>query len=362
MRIGLLGPIAWRTPPEHYGGWELVVSNLAEGLVRKGHEVTLFATADSRTGAHLEAICPRPLTQDSRLDPRVYETLHAAHAFEMACARQFEVLHNNTGCFPMAFSRLVPIPTLTTLHGSAAEAGSRIIYREYKAQPYVSISQAERELAPELNYVATVYNGIEVNKFPFSDVRGRYLLVIGRMSPDKGIHLAIEVAERSGMPLILAGIVPPENKEYFEQRIAPRLKKGRIEFVGPANHALKSELYSGAYAFLHLITYREAFGLTMAEAMACGTPVIGIGLGSVPELVKPGVSGFIIPAFEREEEIVAGAVAALGKVDSLERAAIRDYVSGAFSVEKMVDGYEQVYRRLLDGSKENSLMEHQKEA
>jgi glycosyltransferase involved in cell wall biosynthesis len=349
MRIGLLGPIAWRTPPEHYGGWELVVSNLAEGLVRRGHEVTLFATADSLTGAHLEAVCPRPLTQDSSLYPRVYETLHAAHAFEMARSGHFELLHNNTGCFPMVFSRLVPIPVLTTLHGSAAEADSRIIYREYKAQPYVSISQAEREIAPELNYVATVYNGIEVDKFAFSRARGSYLLVVGRMSPDKGVHLAIEVAEQFGMPLILAGIVPPENQAYFESHIAPRLKKGRVEFIGPANHALKSELYAGAYAFLHLITYREAFGLTMAEAMACGTPVIGIGLGSVPELVKPGISGFIIPPSGREAEIIAGAVAALSKVDKLERAAIREYVSGSFGVEKMIDGYEQVYRQLLAG-------------
>ncbi len=354
MRIGILAPIAWRTPPEHYGGWELVASNLAEGLVRQGHQVTLFATADSQTSARLEAVCPRPLNSDSSLNSRVYESLHTAHAFEMAQAGAFDLLHNHTGCYPLTYSRLAPIPTLTTLHGSAAEEGSRQIYNQYKEQPYVSISHSERELAPELNYIETVYNGIDINSFQFSERKGDYLLVIGRMSPDKGIHLAIKVAERYGMRLVLAGIVPSENRDYFEREVKPHLKPGKVEFVGPANHSLKNELFGSAFASLHLNTYREAFGLTIVEAMACGTPVIGVGLGSVPELVKPGISGAIVPPgfdIANQEQFVAQSVQALKEVEGLERKKIRDYVAASFSVESMVEGYLKVYQRVLGGTK-----------
>ncbi len=343
MKIGILAPIAWRTPPEHYGGWELVTSNLTEGLVRCGHEVTLFATADSQTSAYLEAVCPHPLTTYSSLNSRVYESLHTAHAFEYARTANFDLLHNHTGCFPLTYSRLLPVPTLTTLHGSAAEAGSRLIYQRYKEQPYVAISHSEREIAPELNYVGTVYNGIAVESFDFAPKAGSYLLVIGRMSPDKGVHLAIRVAEKFGMRLVLAGIVPPENQLYFDEKIKPHLKPGRVEFVGPVNHAAKNELYAGAYAFLHLITYREAFGLTMVEAMACGTPVVGIGLGSVPELVKPGISGVVVAPTPDENQLVAKTVEALQQLEHLQRAKIREFVAASFSVEGMVEGYLKVY-------------------
>lgn len=349
MKIGILAPIAWRTPPEHYGGWELVTSNLTEGLVRRGHEVTLFATANSQTDAHLEAVCPLPLTSDPGLNSRVYESLHTAHAFEYAKAAGFDLLHNHTGCFPLAYSRLLPFPTVTTLHGSAAEIGSRRIYQHYKEQPYVTISHSERGLAPELNYVATVYNGIAMEIFDFSPKAGSYLLVVGRMSPDKGVHLAIRVAERFGMRLVLAGIVPPENQLYFEEKIKPFLKPGQVEFVGPINHATKKELYAGAYAFLHLITYREAFGLTMVEAMACGTPVVGVGLGSVPELVKPGISGVVIAPTPDEDQLILSAVEALQQLTHLDRAKIREFVAASFNVEGMVEGYLKVYQKLTTG-------------
>jgi len=344
MRLGIIAPIAWRTPPEHYGGWELVTSNLTEELVRRGHNVTLFATADSQTKAHLEAVCPHPLTSDNKLDARVYESLHVGHAFEMAQAGHFDLVHNHTGCFPLTYTRLTSTPVVTTLHGSAAEAGSRLVYEQYKEQPYVSISYAERELAPKLNYVANVYNGIEVERFDLAAKPGKYLLAIGRMSPDKGIHLAIKVAEQAGLPLVLAGIVPAENRDYFEEKVKPYLKPGRVEFVGPVNHTMKNELYGGAYAFLHLITYREAFGLTMTEAMACGTPVVGVGLGSVPELVKPGISGVSVDPSIDETQIVTQAVAALSQLSQLERPKIREYVAASFSLEKMVDGYLKVYQ------------------
>jgi glycosyltransferase involved in cell wall biosynthesis len=345
VRIGIIAAIAWRTPPEHYGGWELVASNLTEGLVRQGHEVTLFATADSQTSARLEAVCPCPLNYDKSLDSRVYEALHVAHAFEVARADNFEVLHNNAGCFAVPYTRLINAPTVTTLHGSAAEAGSRQIYQAYCEQAYVSISQAERELAPDLNYVATVYNGIDVNNFAFSDKPGDYLLVVGRMSPDKGIHLAIKVAKQAGIRLVLAGIVPPENEAYFEQEVKPHLEKGRIEFIGPVSGPSKKAVYAGALALLHLVTYREAFGLAMVEAMASGTPVIGVGLGSVSELVRPGLSGVVVPPAE-EDQIVAATVKALTQIEKLERSTIRQYALDTFGLERMVAGYLKVYQAL----------------
>jgi glycosyltransferase involved in cell wall biosynthesis len=347
MKIGVLAPIAWRTPPLDYGGWELVASNLTEGLVRLGHEVTLFATADSQTTARLEAVCPQPLNHDRRLDARVYEALHTAHAFEMAQAGNFEVLHNHAGCFPLCFSRLLTTPVLTTLHGSAAENGSRAIYQNYADQPYVSISYSERELAPTLNYVANIYNGVDTEIFNPVIQEGKYLLVLGRMSPDKGIHLAIKVAHQTKMPLILAGIVPTENQLYFDEQIKPHLVEGVVDFVGAANHQLKNKLFGGAYALLHLVTYREAFGLTMIEAMACGTPVIGIRMGSIPEIIQPGLSGAIVPYNPDETGTVQAVCKALQEVGQLNRSLISRYAATNFGVAKMVQAYLDIYKEVI---------------
>lgn len=355
MRIGILAPIAWRTPPEHYGGWELVASNLTEGLVKRGHEVTLFATANSQTAARLEAFCPLPLNQAKHLDARVYETLHTAHAFEMAQTGHFDLLHNHTGCFPLCFSRLLTIPMLTTLHGSAAEEGSRQIYQNYREQPYVSISHSERALAPELNYVANVYNGIDTAAFQPIEKQGDYLLVVGRMSPDKGVHLAIQVALRLGMRLILAGIIPPENQIYFEQQIQPYLTPGKIEFVGTADHALKNQLFGGAYAFLHLVTYQEAFGLTIVEAMACGTPVVGVSLGSIPEIVQPGVSGVIVPYVADDSQLVETVCQAVRQVSKLDRHLVSSYAADNFGVDRMVQAYLNIYNEVIKNTADLSV-------
>ena len=347
MNIGILAPIAWRTPPQHYGGWELIASQLAEGLTRRGHSVTLFATADSLTDARLESICPHPLTQrGSTLDSRVYETLHIAHAYERSAVLGLDILHNHAGCFGVPAARTAPFPVVTTLHGSAAETGSRALYKHYREQPFVSISHAERRLAPDLRYAATVYNGIDVDSFTAEPHPAAYLVVIGRMSPDKGIHLAIEVARRSGRRLILAGIVPPENQAYFDEQIQPHLQEGVVEFVGPVNHAQKDRWLSQAYASLHLVTYEESFGLTMAESMACGTPVVAVRRGSVPELIEEGKTGFIVSADE-EEAIVRAAVQSLAKVDTLDRRYIRHYTQQRFDTSAMVEGYERVYDEIL---------------
>ncbi len=338
MRIGVLGPISWRIPPRHYGGWELVTHNLVEGLVARGHQVTLFATADSETSAKLMSICPRPLSEDRTLPARMYESLHAALAFEHAA--EFDLIHNHLGSYPMCYARLIPVPLVTTLHGSAAENHSATIYRRYRDSCYVSITDAERRLAPDLNYVATVHNGIDVNAFDFNPHPENYLLVLGRMSPDKGIHSAVAVAERSGMRLILAGIVPHENEEYFETEVRPHLKPGAIEFIGPADHALRNRLMRGAYALLHLVTYEEAFGLTMVEAMACGTPIIATPKGSVPELVVNGKTGY----WSNDVENVCRV---LPKVAELNRGDCRRWVEERFGVDQMVDRYVEVYERVL---------------
>ena len=347
MKIGIIAPIAWRTPPLHYGGWELVASQLTEGMVKRGHEVTLFATQDSLTTATLEAICPHPLNQEGNsLDSRVYETLHIAYAYEQAEALGLDILHNHAGCFGVPPARLSSVPVLTTLHGSAAESGSRTLYEQYQEQAYVSISHAERRLAPDLNYLDTVYNGIAVDTFEVAKAED-YLIVIGRMSPDKGIHLAIEVAQQSGRRLVLAGIVPRENQAYFAERIQPYLKPGKVEFVGPVNHAQKSDWLSRAYASLHLVTYEEAFGLTMAESMACGTPVVAVNKGSVPEVIEDGCTGTILSA-TTEAAIVQEAVQRLSMIGKLDRTYIREYTRQRFDTGQMVRGYEKVYQKVLN--------------
>ncbi len=349
MHIGILAPIAWRTPPQHYGGWELVAYQLTEGLVARGHTVTLFATADSLTSARLESVCPHPLNQPgSQLDSRVYETLHIAHAYERAAALGVDILHNHIGCFGVPPARTAPFPVVTTLHGSAAEAGSRLLYEHYHEHAYVSISHAERQLAPALRYVATVYNGIDVASFDEVSTREDYLLVVGRMSPDKGIHLAIAVARQAGLRLVLAGIVPKENADYFEQAVRPHLQAGQVEFVGPVDHQQKKKWFSRAKASLHLVTYQEAFGLTMAESLACGTPVVAVDRGSVPEVIAHGKTGFIIPAAS-EREIIQAAVGALPGVDSLDSAYLRQQAFQRFDTQQMVAGYEKVYQALLEG-------------
>lgn len=341
MRIGIVGPVSWRVPPRTYGGWELVAGNLAEELVRRGHEVTLFATGDSVTSARLISVVPRPLSEDPELGRlgSEWEALHLGLAFAHAQSGEFDVLHNHAGALAVTRAAACPVPVLTTLHGSGAEEGSRLIYRTHRDQPSVSITDAERVLAPELNYLATVYNGVEVERFPLGAGGGDYLVCVGRMSPDKGVHLAIEVARRAGIRLVLAGIVPADNADYFDAQIRPALRPGVVEFIGPVTHEQKAPLLAGARAFLHLITYHEAFGLTMVEALACGTPVIAARRGSVPEIVRDGRTGLIVDDLDAAVEGVA-------RVGSLDRAECRRDVADRFSVEGMVTGYERCYQRL----------------
>lgn len=334
MRIALLAPISWRVPPRHYGPWEQVVSLITEGLVARGMDVTLFATADSITRARLVAVCSHPAAEDPQFDFKVWECLHIAAAFERAAA--FDLIHNHFDFLPLSYSRLVQTPVLTTIHGFSSE---RIVpvYRQYDQHAYyVSISNADRH--PDLNYVATVYHGIALEQFTFRQQPDDYLLVLGRIHHDKGVAEAIEVAQRTGRRLIIAGII--HDQDYFAQQVAPHLDNDRIQYIGSVGPEQRDVLLGGAAALLHLINFAEPFGLSMVEAMACGVPVIAFRRGSVPELILHERTGFIV-------DTVDEAVAAVAAASALDRIAIRQYAVERFSRDRMVDDYIRVYQDVI---------------
>jgi len=335
VRVGMLAPIAWRVPPRHYGPWELVVSRLTEGLVARGVDVTLFATGDSVTAATLSSVAPRPYEEDPSYDVKVVECLHIAAAFERAA--DFDVLHNHFDFLPLSYSRLVGTPLVTTVHGLSSP-GILPAYREYDdTVAYVAISEADRH--PDLTYAATVHHGIPVQDVPVgSGSRDGTLVFLGRIHPDKGTAEAIEVARRSGRPLVIAGIVQDET--YFREQVLPHVDGERVRYVGPVGPQERDRLLGDADALLHLVRFAEPFGLSMVEAMACGTPVVAVPLGSVPEVVADGVTGWLV-------DDVEAAVSAVGRLDELDRAACRRRVAERFSVERMVEGYLQVYEELV---------------
>jgi glycosyltransferase involved in cell wall biosynthesis len=334
MRVGVLAPISWRVPPQHYGPWERVVSLLTEGLVERGIDVTLFATADSVTQARLDAVCPRPLNEDASLDPKVWEALHIANAFERA--DRFEILHNHLDFLPLAFSGLVATPVVTTIHGFSSDR-IRPIYRRYDRRVfYVAVSDADRD--PDLDYVATVHHGIDLSEFTLRERPGPGLVFLGRIHPDKGVAEAIAVARAVDLPLVIAGIV--HDRDYFDREVAPHVDGERVRYVGSVGPRERDELLGSALALLHLVEFAEPFGLSMVEAMACGTPVIARRRGSVPEVVDEGVTGFIV-------DDVAGAIAAVGRVREIDRRAVRARAAQRFSRDRMVDEYLRVYERVV---------------
>lgn len=336
MRIGMLAPIAWRVPPRHYGPWERVVSLLTEGLVAQGVDVTLFATADSLTRAKLVAVCPRPYQEDPAIDAKVWECLHIAAAFERA--GEFDLIHNHFDFLPLSYSRLVTTPLLTTIHGFSSERILPVYQRYNDRSYYVAISEADRH--PQLRYLATVYHGIELAEFTFNPSPQDYLVCLSRIHPDKGIAEAIAVAKRTGHRLLIAGII--HDREYFEQVVRPQLNS-QIVYLGAVGPAERNQLLGGARALLHLVNFAEPFGLSMIEAMACGTPVIAMRRGAIPEVVADGVSGFVVDSLE-------AAVAALARLEVLERRAVRRYAEARFSRERMVADYLKVYRAILEGA------------
>jgi glycosyltransferase involved in cell wall biosynthesis len=335
MRIAMLAPISWRVPPRRYGPWEQVVSLLTEGLVERGVDVTLFATADSITQARLSAVCPHPYSEDDSLDPKVWECLHISAAFERAA--EFDLIHNHFDFLPLSYSGLVQTPLLTTIHGFSSPHIVPVYQKYNPSSYYVAISNADRH--PALDYVATVYHGIRLADFTLRPEPGDYLLFFGRIHPDKGLVEAIEVARRAGRRLLIAGII--QDPDYFEQQIVPRLDGDRVRYLGLVGPQQRDELLGGAYALLHLINFAEPFGLSMIEAMACGTPVIARALGSVPEVVRDGQTGFIVEDLDQARQAVQSA-------GGLDRIRIRRYVADNFSQDQMVGEYIRVYQEVLE--------------
>jgi glycosyltransferase involved in cell wall biosynthesis len=334
MRIAMLAPISWRTPPRHYGPWELVTSLLTEALVARGVDVTLFATADSITRGTLAGVCPRPYSEDPTLDAKVWELLHVAHVFERA--GEFDLIHNQADFVPLGFSRLVETPIVTTIHGFSSERIVPVFKRYQDRVSYVSISASDRR--PDLPYAATIHHGIALDDFPFDPHGGEDLLFFGRIHPDKGAAEAIEAARLAGRRLVMAGIV--QDQGYYERQVAPKIDGSRVIYDGPVGGDVRARTLGSARALLHLINFDEPFGLSVIEAMACGTPVIANNRGSMPELIDHGVTGFLVDSLE-------GAVEAVARIGSIDRGACRAAVAARFSVDHMADRYLSLYRELI---------------
>ena len=338
MRIAQVSPLHESTPPKLYGGTERVVSYLTEELVRQGHDVKLFASGDSVTSAELIAPCDRAL----RLDPDCRDSL-AYHIIMLdqvySCAKKFDVIHFHIDYLHFAVSRRQHVPQLTTLHGRLDLPELRRVYRQFREMPLVSISDAQRRPLPWANWRATVFHGLPENLYSLDSRPGRYLAFLGRISPEKRLDRAIEVAKRVGMPIRIAAKVDKADAEYFDREIKHLLDHPLVEFIGEIGESAKQELLGGAYALLFLIDWPEPFGLAMIEAMACGTPVIAFRHGSVPEVLEDGVSGFVVDSVEE-------ATAAVRRVESLSRARCRKAFEDHFTVSQMARNYVVEYKRL----------------
>jgi len=334
LRVAILAPISWRVPPRQYGPWEQFASLLTEGLVKRGVDVTLFATADSVTSARLVGTAPTGYSEDPALHAKAWEGLHIAAAFERA--EEFDLIHNSFDFLPLTYSGLVDTPVVTTIHGFSSE---RIlpVFEKYNGRGYyVAISDADRHA--NLDYVATIHHGIDLNEFELDREPGNYLLFFGRIHPDKGTAEAIDVAERAGMPLMIAGII--QDRDYFERLVEPRIDGERVSYLGPVGPDRRGDLLGGARALVHLVNFDEPFGFSVVEAMACGTPVIASARGSMPEIVRDGENGFLVGSIDE-------AVAAVHASDGLDRTVVRASVEQRFDVNRMVDDYLALYRRIV---------------
>jgi glycosyltransferase involved in cell wall biosynthesis len=338
MHIAMLSPIAWRTPPRHWGPWESIVSLLTEGLMARGIEVTLFATADSETSGSLHAICEKGYEEDKSMDPKAWECLHISELFERA--DQFDLIHNHFDFLPLTFSGLVETPVVTTIHGFSSP---RIlpVYKKYNRKVfYVSISDADR--SSELDYIATIHHGIDLKNFSFNPNCGKDLLFFGRIHHDKGTREAIEIARACGKKLIIAGII--QDEDYFKQQVEPHIDNQNVVYAGSADPVKRNTLLGNALALLHPINFNEPFGLSVIEAMACGTPVIAFNRGSMPELIENGKNGFLISGKEE-------AVNAVSRIRDINRMECRRIVEDRFTVSHMAEKYIDVYKQVLDKRK-----------
>jgi glycosyltransferase involved in cell wall biosynthesis len=330
----VLAPISWRVPPVHYGPWEQFASLLTEGLVARGHAVTLFASGNSRTSAELASVVATGWSEDATIDPKVAECSHVAAAFERA--DEFDIIHNGFDFLPLTYARLVATPVVTTIHGFSSPKIVPVYERYDDRCAYVAISDADRH--PALHYAATIHHGIDTEAFALHPSPGRSLLFFGRIHPDKGTAEAIAVARRAGRPLVIAGIV--QDRGYFDAEVAPHVDGKQVRFAGPVAAEDRSTVLGEAHALLHLIDFDEPFGFSVAEALACGTPVIAYDRGSMRELIDDGRTGFVVTGID-------DAVAVVDKVAALDRADVRYVAVDRFSQDRMVDAYVDVYRQIL---------------
>lgn len=340
MRIAQIAPLFESVPPKLYGGTERVVHALVEELVRRGHEVTLFASGDSETSAKLVPIVGRALRLDKEvLDTLPYQVLQLTKAFSKAS--EFDLIHSHVDYLAFPFARFIETPMVTTLHGRLDLLDLQALYDEFTDMPLVSISNNQRRPLPQGNWLATVYNGIEMEHFKFERRRGDYLAFLGRISPEKRVDKAIEVARRTGIPLKIAAKVDKVDRDYYEALIKPLIEPPLIEYLGEIAEHEKSEFLGKAYALIFPVDWPEPFGLAMAEAMACGTPVIARRVGSIPEIVVDGRTGFICDSVEEM-------ILATRRIPDLNPQWCREHVESHFSAQAMATGYEAAYRLLLE--------------
>ncbi|WP_374951233.1 glycosyltransferase family 4 protein [Mucilaginibacter sp.] len=333
MKAAILAPVAWRTPPRHYGPWEQVASNIAEGLIKHGVDVTLFATGDSITAGTLQSVCAQGYEEDRSQDAKVLECLHISNLMEQA--GDFDIIHNNFDFLPLSYTGLIKTPVITTIHGFSSQ---RIIpvYKKYnKRGHYVSISNADR--SPELDYLATVYNGLDTKDFNFTEKPNDYLVYFGRIHHDKGAAEAIEIAKKSNRKLLMAGIIQDEN--YWREKVEPHLND-QIQYVGQAGPEKRNDLLGNAAALLHPINFAEPFGMSIAESMLCGTPVIAFNKGSMPELIQDEKTGFLVSTVDE-------AVEAIEQLGTINRNDCSEWAKSKFSKEKMAADYFELYKKIL---------------
>jgi len=335
MKIAILSPVAWRTPPRKYGPWEQVASNITEGLSKKGIDVTLFATADSITTAKLESICSIGYEEDKTLDAKVQECMHIS--FLMERASEFDLIHNHFDFLPLSYSRLIKTPIITTIHGFSSQKIIPVYKRFNDVCSYVSISYADR--SDELAYIANVYNGIDPTLFSLNKKHGDYLLYFGRIHHDKGTREAIKIALQSKMKLLIAGLI--QDEQYYKQEVEPYIDGEQIVYVGNVEPKQRDILLGGAYALLHPINFKEPFGLSVAESMFCGTPVIAFNKGSMPELINDEKTGFLV---ENTEE----AIGKISMIKYLDRSYCREWAESKFSIDNITNDYINVYQKVLN--------------
>ena len=347
MRIAQFAPLWETVPPKKYGGTELVVYVLCEELSRRGHEVTLFASGDSKTSANLEAIIEKPMREAGILNVSCYENMAMAKLIEMKDS--FDIVHNHLGPSFIPFSGLLGIPVVNTIHGAFINEEDIDFCMKYKNSPFISISDSQRVGAPDLNYVSTVYNGIQVEKYTYQkepDSNNPYIAFLGRLSEEKGVHHAIRLAKETGNKLIIAGKIDVNDRAYYEKDIKHLIDGKQIVYIGELGHDDKVELLKNAFMTVHPVTWPEPFGLVMAESMACGTPVLALNQGSIPEVISHKVTGFV-------EEDIESLIKRVKEVENIDRWACRKHVEDNFSAERMTEGYLSVFRKMISSRIKN---------